>query len=46
MSGSVSDFIFWHDASEISVEVLYLFARYRLKKDRKVLKRQQSTRKS
>lgn len=44
--GVEGDLISWYDASEISGEVLCLLARYRLRKDLRVLKREQSTRKS
>lgn len=43
--GVEGDFMFWYDASELGAEVLYLLARCRLK-NLKVLKREQSTRKS
>lgn len=44
--GVEGDIVFWYDASEVSAEVLYLLARYRFKKDLKVLKGEQSTRKN
>lgn len=42
--GVEGDFISWYDASEISAEVLYLLAKYRLKTHLKVT-REHSTRK-
>lgn len=44
--GMGGDFMFWYDASEISVEVLFPLAGYTFKKDLKVLEREQSTKKS
>lgn len=46
MSGSRRYFIFWYDASDISVEVLYPLAGYTFRKDLKVLEREQSIKKS
>lgn len=44
--GVEGDFSFWYDASEINAAVLYLLTCKVLKKDLKVLKGQQSTRKN